>query len=45
VDDFCKRWKAFDNNQRQAFVGIFKTELAALLDAIQQREAMIGAAA
>ena len=45
VDDFCKKWKAFDNNQRQAFVGIFKTELAALLDAIQQREAMIGAAA
>jgi ParB-like chromosome segregation protein Spo0J len=45
VDDFCKKWKAFDNNQRQAFVGIFRTELAALLDAIQQREAMIGAAA
>jgi hypothetical protein len=45
VDEFCKKWKAFDNNQRQAFVGIFKTELAALLDAIQQREAMIGAAA
>jgi ParB-like chromosome segregation protein Spo0J len=45
VDDFCKKWKAFDNNQRRAFVDIFKDELAALLDAIQQQEAMIGAAA
>ena len=45
VDDFCKKWKAFDNNQRRAFVNIFKDELAALLDAIQQQEAMIGAAA
>jgi hypothetical protein len=44
VDDFCKKWKAFDNNQRQAFVGIFKAELAAILDDIQQREAMIGGA-
>jgi ParB-like chromosome segregation protein Spo0J len=45
VDDFCKKWKAFDTNQRRAFVNIFKDELAALLDAIQQQEAMIGAAA
>ena len=45
VDEFCKKWKAFDNNQRRAFVNIFKDELAALLDAIQQQEAMIGAAA
>jgi ParB-like chromosome segregation protein Spo0J len=45
VDDFCKKWKAFDNNQRRAFVDIFKDELAALLDAIQQQKAMIGAAA
>jgi hypothetical protein len=44
VDDFCKKWKAFDNNQRRAFVDIFKVELAALLDAIQQQEAMIGGA-
>ena len=45
VDEFCKKWKAFDNNQRRAFVNIFKDELAVLLDAIQQQEAMIGAAA
>jgi ParB-like chromosome segregation protein Spo0J len=45
VDEFCKKWKSFDNNQRRAFVDIFKVELAALLDAIQQQEAMIGAAA
>jgi hypothetical protein len=45
VDEFCKKWKAFDNNQRRAFVVMFKAELAALLDAIQQQEAMIGAAA
>ena len=44
VDDFSKKWKGFDANQQRAFVEMHKVELAAILGAIKEQEAMISAA-
>ena len=44
VDDFCKKWKAFDENQRRAFVDIFIDELETFIKLERDRQAMIGGA-
>src|SRR5260370_36657437 len=44
LDDFKKKWQAFNDMQRRAFVTTLKDELAKILDYVRQQEAMVGAA-
>jgi hypothetical protein len=45
VDDFKAKWQSFTDVQRRAFVMMLKDELAAILDDVQQQEAILGAKA
>jgi ParB-like chromosome segregation protein Spo0J len=43
LDEFKRKWQAFNDMQRKAFVISFKDELAEILAYVQAQEAMIGA--
>jgi hypothetical protein len=45
LDNFKKKWQAFNDMQRRGFVSTFKDELGTILAYVLQREAMIGAKA